>query len=129
MLTSTPVQFLNYLPSHFGNPYLFYYTPSSFSPLPGKSSNNGFNSHQRNSPDPGRSANGVKRTSRSILSTEAGVAAKRQKRQKNNGGQTLTRTEINARNQAMAVQRRDRAIETAHEKDLPEGAEGMGVVL
>ena len=71
----------------------------------------------------GRSAAGVKRTSRSIPSTEAGVAAKRQKKQKkqkqkqtdNDGGQTLTRTEINARNQAMAVQRRDRAIETAQE--------------
>ncbi|KAN0087238.1 Transcriptional activator of glycolytic enzymes domain containing protein [Elaphomyces granulatus] len=72
--------------------------------------------------NPGRSAiTGVKRTSRSIPSTEAGAAAKRQKRQKkqknndNDGGQTLTRTEINARNQAMAVQRRDRAVETAQE--------------
>ena len=50
------------------------------------------------------------------------MAAKRPKKQKkqqndNDGGQTqtLTRTEINARNQAMAVQRRDRAIETAQE--------------
>ena len=49
--------------------------------------------------------------------------AKRQQKQKkkkqtqndNDGGQTLTRTEINARNQAMAVQRRGRAIETAQE--------------
>jgi len=73
--------------------------------------------------NPGRSAAGVKRTSRSIPSTEASVAAKRQKKPKkpkqkqtdNDGGQTLTRTEINARNQAMAVQRRDRAVETAQE--------------
>jgi hypothetical protein len=92
------------------------YTPSSFSPLPGKFSNNGFNSHQRNSPEPRPVGEWREKKLAIDPSTEAGVAAKRQKRQKkNNGGQTLTRTEINARNQAMAIQRRDRAIETGQE--------------
>ena len=57
------------------------------------------------------------------------------KKRKKNGGQTMNRSEINSRNEAIAAQRRDRAIETAHEnrpvnaKKTYKGAGRMGVLL
>jgi hypothetical protein len=56
------------------------------------------------------------------------------KKRKKNGGQT-NQSEINSRNEAIATQRRDRVIETAHEdrpvnaKKTYKGAGRIGVLL